>query len=155
MGRHGSGARWSGVVAAIVVAATSACTPRSGGDVPALAWEAPDSYQFVVNSSCGERFFLGTFQITVRNGAVVETVGLDADAERLLGNPQWRADIPSLSDLIAEARVARAEGADLVRVNLSEDGNYPTTIEIDWLANAIDDEACYRITEFDETQDNA
>ena len=120
-----------------------------------MAWEAPDSYQFVVNSSCGERFFLGTFQITVRNGAVVEAVGLDADAERLLGNPQWRADIPSLSDLIAEARVARAEGADLVRVNLSEDGNYPTTIEIDWLANAIDDEACYRITEFDETQDDA
>ena len=59
--------------------------------------------------------------------------------------------VPGLFDLIDEA--IRRDVAGLgVRYN-SEFG-YPESIQIDWLAGAVDDEVSYRITDFTLTSAN-
>src|SRR3712207_7029435 len=50
------------------------------------------------------------------------------------------------SGLLAEAAQAREHGADIVRVTVDPDDGHPTSIEIDHDDNAMDDEACYRIS---------
>ena len=39
----------------------------------------PDSYRYVIESSCGERGFLGRYRVVVRDGAVVSVKNLNDD----------------------------------------------------------------------------
>lgn len=111
-------------------------------------WSAPERYEFVVESSCGERGFLGRYHVVVEDGEVSDATGHDDPAQRLLADEERRNQVPTLSELLNEAQDARAEGADVVEVTFDESDGHPSAIEIDWDANAIDDEACYAISDY-------
>lgn len=131
-------------VAALLLAACSGGTEGSGSvDVP--AWTAPDSYTYTVDSGCGERALIGSFRITVENGEVVDAEALGNSAESVV---ERLDELPTLDDLLDEARVAARERADELEVTMSPDG-YPEEIRIDWERDAIDDEACYVIEDFE------
>jgi hypothetical protein len=59
-------------------------------------------------------------------------------------------DVPSLDDLLAEAEEARAAGADVVEIEHGAKDGHPTSINIDYMKNAIDDGACYVISDYSE-----
>lgn len=61
-------------------------------------------------------------------------------------NPQ---DVPTLGGLLTDVQKARAGQAEVAETVFAADG-HPTEIHIDWLENAIDDEADYLITEYRE-----
>ncbi len=109
-------------------------------------WDVPESYTFTLDSSCGERALIGRFKITVADGAVEAVEGLDESGRSMLDHG-FDDEIPTLTELLEEAETARSEGADAVEVDRVSDG-HPTRIDIDWDTNAVDDEACYRITEY-------
>jgi hypothetical protein len=110
------------------------------------SWQAPDAYEFTLDSSCGERSLIGKFRVVVENGSVVEAEGLD-ESGRALFEHGAEDDVPTLSKLLDQAATAEEEGADVVEVEATDEGR-PTAIDIDWDSNAIDDEACYRITAY-------
>lgn len=47
-----------------------------------------------------------------------------------------------------ELQTATQNDADSVNLEVDSDEGYPSLIEIDYDTNAIDDEACYMITNF-------
>lgn len=112
-----------------------------------LAWEAPPRYAFVVTSSCGERNFLGRYHVIVADGAVLDVAGLDRRSNELLDHPRRR--VPTVTDLLEEARTARDDGADLLQITFHPVDGHPTAIAIDWSAAATDDEACYAISDYE------
>lgn len=61
-------------------------------------------------------------------------------------NPQ---DVPTLDGLLTDVQKARSGQAEVAEAVFAADG-HPTEIHIDWLENAIDDEADYLITEYRE-----
>jgi hypothetical protein len=111
---------------------------------PVGAWVEPTAYSYVLDSSCGERMLIGRFRVTV--------VGGRTTAFEELNDPptgQFRlADIPTLGDLVQEVERARTDGADTVILEVDPGDGHPVRIEIDWMAEAIDDEACYAISEY-------
>lgn len=114
------------------------------------SWPAPDAYEFTLDSSCGERALIGEFRVVVEGGSVVEVEGLDESARAMLENRSSDAvpdAVPTLSELLDQAADASEQGADAVEVQSNDDGR-PTEIDIDWDTNAIDDEACYEITDY-------
>lgn len=115
------------------------------------AWREPREYSFTLNSQCGERGGLGLFHVKVQNGRVLEVVGLDDAGRRHVASaPDGRIVglVPTLADLLAQATDARNDGADEVTVTTDPADGHPTSVTIDWVTEAIDDEACYTITDF-------
>ena len=53
--------------------------------------------------------------------------------------------MPTVGDIVRIAAAAQSGGADEVRVTRTPDGQ-PRWVSIDYMTNAIDDEACYRVT---------
>ena len=122
----------------------SACAGADGSEASSIrSWQAPDAYRFTVESSCGERSFIGKFRVLVENGSIAEVEGLDEAGRALIGHGVEK--VPTLSELLDEADSAEEEGADVVEVEATDDGR-PTDIKIDWETDATDDEACYAIT---------
>ena len=78
---------------------------------------------------------------------VVAAEGLDEDAEAALTHNDDLEFVPTLGELVDQLVEALEDGADKTALRIDDDGN-PTLIEIDYDENAIDDEACYAITEF-------
>jgi hypothetical protein len=116
-------------------------------------WEAPDRYEFDLESSCGERSLIGRFHVIVTRGKV-HSRGLDERARAFMKYADGHGEeVPSLKELWNEANRARNEGADIVEVLLDPEDGHPTTIEIDYRENAIDDEGCYVITHYAELID--
>lgn len=101
-------------------------------------WRAPASYDFTVESYCGERGFIGTYDVTVRSGRVesVEAV-----------RPGWavadRESTPTISDMLEMAREGDAE------VWVDGDG-VPRWLDLDPRPEAMDDEACFLVTDYRE-----
>ncbi|MFP3882776.1 MAG: DUF6174 domain-containing protein [Actinomycetota bacterium] len=111
-----------------------------------LQWTEPDEYAYVLESRCGERALIGTFQIVVEEGEVQDVSALDEDAEAMLEH--IGADpTPTIGDLVADVQAATRNGADRVSLEVNSDDGFPTSIEIDYDTNAIDDEVCYTITD--------
>jgi len=110
-------------------------------------WTVPAKYVFTLDSDCGERAFLGRFQVTVQDDKVVRAEGLDDAARRAL---MLRiADlIPTLRQLEAQAEKARGEGAEVVEIERDAIDAHPTKITIDKSRNAEDDEECYTIEDY-------
>lgn len=137
--------------AAVLVAcgaAPSDAPQGSGKSVePVAGWEAPENYEFVVESQCGERAFIGRFRIVVEDGQVAETEALDEDAQASLGYLSSE-QVPTLSQLLDEAMEARRAGADEVEVRTDSSDGHPTSIEIDGDLDASDDEACYIVSDY-------
>jgi hypothetical protein len=100
----------------------------------------PTTYRFDLTSSCGERGFLGTYRVSVRDGRVVAARPLDpmTTYEPDLG------EVPSLQDLADLPSTAPA-GAE-VRVELDGSG-LPLRVEVDNVPAAIDDEECYAVAD--------
>ena len=61
-----------------------------------------------------------------------------------------KESVPSLEDLLDEAERARSDGADIVEVVSDPKDGHPTSVKIDYDEKAIDDEACYTVTDYSE-----
>ena len=139
-----AGCATSGGAAAPVPASPS----TSSGPSAVGGWEEPADYSFAVTSSCGERAFLGHYRVVVSGGAVVESQWRDpaggewAPVDQL----EW---VPTLGDMLEEVRVASGD-PEAGEVSLESDpaDGHPTAISVDHIANAIDDETCYVITDY-------
>ena len=108
-------------------------------------WSSPDAYTYEVESSCGERSFIGRFRIHVEAGDVRAVTALDQSARAAIDFSL--EEIPTLEILLAEATEAQSAGADRVDIRRTADGR-PRRIEIDYDTGAIDDEACYFVRRF-------
>jgi hypothetical protein len=90
-------------------------------------------------SSCGERAGLGIFHVTVTpNRTISEPIRGTTDD----------TDIASVDDLFGFIEEATALKAEVVDVAYAADLGYPRRIDVDYMVNAIDDEACYRVEDF-------
>lgn len=135
---------------------TDEASPASGAGAPSnaateshiAAWEAPDYYRFDLASSCGERSLLGAFRLTVEDGVISRLEPLDDQAQRIVQDPELREDVPTLTGLLDQARIAQDQGADVVEVIADPPDGRPTAINIDWNLNATDDEACYAVSNY-------
>ncbi|MDC0768536.1 DUF6174 domain-containing protein [Streptomyces sp. HD] len=118
---------------------------KSKGTQSRAPWQEPDSYTYTLQSSAGERTLLGTFRITVRDGAVAEAVGLDESARRIVKDIPDA--VPTIGELLDELEQARRDDADRAEARYAADG-HPVRISVDWMENAIDDEALYVISAY-------
>ena len=148
-GRLTSTMRWTSILLALALAGTSCDTDASrtalSPEDALTAWSPPSAYSYEVESSCGERTFIGRYRIHVRSRDVTAVTALDHSARAAIeAAPR---EIPTVEDLLEEALEAERAGADRVMVRRT-DGGRPHRIAIDYDANAIDDEACYVIRSF-------
>ncbi|MGN9761027.1 DUF6174 domain-containing protein [Streptomyces sp. SD31] len=111
-------------------------------------WQEPASYTYTLRSSEGERSLLGTFRITVRDGAVAKAVGLDDSGRRVVEDVPEA--VPTIGALLDELGQARRDDADTAEVEYAADG-HPVRISLDWEENAVDDEARYVISAYEPT----
>ncbi|MGV9454506.1 DUF6174 domain-containing protein [Streptomyces sp. NPDC003635] len=138
------------VLGGALLSMTAACGSEEDGVVSAgarqeVTWEEPAAYTYTLESTEGERALIGKFKVTVRGGEVAEAVGLDDSARRLVA--QSPDQVPTIGDVLAELDQARKEKAHRAEAEHAADG-HPERISIDWLENAIDDEASYVITDY-------
>ncbi|UKJ62464.1 hypothetical protein H1Q78_11780 [Cellulosimicrobium cellulans] len=150
--------RTSGTTAALalgavlaVVPGAAACAPADGPwPVAGLSdardrWAAAgyDDYAFTLTSSCGERNLVGDFDVEVAGG---EVVAVSASLEHLEMTPESYVEsggrtIDGFLDLVDERH-------DVVTdVAFDDDLGYPTSLTLDPMPRAIDDEECYAITD--------
>ncbi|MDT0573583.1 DUF6174 domain-containing protein [Streptomyces sp. DSM 3412] len=131
------------------ISAISGCAEESPATTKpsALAWKEPAAYTYTLRSTEGERPLIGTFRVTVRDGKVVKAVGLDDSGRRVVDRTP--SHIPTIADLLKEAEAAREDGADKVDVSYAADGR-PLTLAMDWDEDAIDDEAAYALSDYEE-----
>lgn len=107
-----------------------------------------DDYQFTIQTICFcQQSVVGPFRVTVVDGVTTDIVNLeggpvDADTRRAVP-----LTVDALFAKVAEA-LDRAD--DLV---VAYDGTFgiPTSIDIDWIVNAIDDETTFEVTDFSAT----
>jgi hypothetical protein len=110
-------------------------------------WTEPKQYSFTLSSSCGERALIGKFAVTVADGLVTKTVGLDASARQALMLRLSRL-VPTLAEMAAEAETARAADADEVVIQHDPGDGHPVSIRIDPSRSAADDESCYQVSAY-------
>ncbi|BCB87340.1 hypothetical protein Psuf_046530 [Phytohabitans suffuscus] len=132
-----------GLVAAMTLAACGETSRTVGADP---AWEEPSHYSYVLRSSCGERPLLGRFRITVENGQVTKAEGVSDADKRSLESTELRP--PTLGQFLDELAEARRNGADQAELTTDPTDGHPTKFTIDPIERALDDEACYAITEY-------
>jgi hypothetical protein len=135
---------------AILVVAAAGCAnqPVESAGAPAStpAWTEPAAYKFSFESSCGEQALIGRFRVTVADGAVAATEGLD-DAGRRALMLRIANLVPTLGQMEQQAEQARADGADEVTVERDPADGHPVTIRID-PTSGTDDETCYTISDY-------
>ncbi|MFE7444124.1 DUF6174 domain-containing protein [Streptomyces chartreusis] len=131
------------VLAVGLVCGVAGCADEPEPEAASASWREPDSYTYTLRSSEGERSLIGAFRITVRDGAVVKAVGLDDSGRRVVPDT-----VPTIGELLGEWRQARRDDADKAEVEYARDG-HPERISLDWMENAIDDEALYVISDFE------
>ncbi|MFJ7077548.1 DUF6174 domain-containing protein [Streptomyces sp. NPDC098781] len=135
------------VLVGVLICAVAGCGDGAGSapsQEPA-AWREPASYSYTLRSSEGERSLIGDFRITVRDGAVVEAVGLDDSGRRVVES--FPDTVPTIGELLEELEQARQDDADEALAEYADDG-HPVRISLDWMRNAVDDEALYVISDF-------
>jgi hypothetical protein len=134
---------------ALVLAAVAGCAgPGASGPAaqPAAqpAWTEPADYKFTVESSCGGQPLIGLFRVTVSDGAVIKSEGLDTAARRAL-MLRIAHLVPTLQQMVDQAEQARDGGAAVTLERDPADG-HPVAVRIDESKDAIDDETCYTIS---------
>ncbi len=110
-------------------------------------WLEPAGYSFVLDSRCGERTLLGRFRVTVADHGVVDVRALDEPAEIVVRDPELRAVVPTLAMLVEEYREGTAT-ADVSEMTADPTDGHPVEIAIDYDVEAMDDEACYVISDY-------
>lgn len=113
---------------------------------PDAAWQEPAAYAFTMQASCGFRVLNGRFRVDVRDGEVVEYARLDAAGGN--PNPLENADMPTLGDMFDRVAEAREKLGTDVSLETDPADGHPTSVSIDWIVTAIDDEECYEVTEY-------
>jgi hypothetical protein len=119
-----------------------------GGGLRPGTWNEPARYTYVLDSQCGERLLIGKFKVTVADGAVTDVEGLDESAKRATESPAIKAETPTLNQIVKRVADAEAKGAHKARVEFDKTDGHPTYAEIDRLKNAIDDEECYTVSDY-------
>ncbi|MCI0435794.1 MAG: DUF6174 domain-containing protein [Gemmatimonadetes bacterium] len=138
-------------LAAVVVMAPAACTstgPDEGGDRQALEaaralWRSQryDSYEFVEQRLCFCGGGIEPATVVVRNGARI-SVTVVATGEPIPEQfSQYYLTVEELFDFILDAW---DRDAHEVEVTYHATLGYPTSIDVDYLENAIDEEMSYR-----------
>jgi hypothetical protein len=112
---------------------------------PANGWIEPAAYTFKLESACGERALIGIFRVTVEDHRTVAFSGVDAAGIWFHGDP---GSIPTLAAILAETADAKARNASRVDVTSDPLDGHPVDVSIDRIANGIDDESCYRISDY-------
>ncbi|MFI5555113.1 DUF6174 domain-containing protein [Streptomyces sp. NPDC051738] len=135
----------AGLLCAVAACGTESKSAPAGGGA---TWQEPASYAYTLRSTEGERTLLGTFRITVRDGAVVEAVGLDDSGRRVVEDVPDA--VPTIGELLDELEQARRDDADKAEAEYAAEG-HPARISLDWEENAIDDEALYVISAYEPT----
>ncbi|MDL2078457.1 DUF6174 domain-containing protein [Streptomyces sp. GXMU-J15] len=135
------------LLAAVGCGGESGIGVRTAEEPP--AWQEPAAYSYTLESMAGERSLLGKFRITVRDGEVAEATGLDASGLRVVRH--MPEHVPTIGDLLAELRRARKDGADRAEAEYAADG-HPERIVLDPREGAIDDEAVYVISGYEEAK---
>ena len=126
------------------------CTANAGQNICTPievigAWEEPAAYAFTMDASCGFRLLHGQFRVDVRDGEVVNFARLDS----MGANPNLENDdIPTLGDMLDRVAEARDRSGSVVTLATDPDDGHPTSISIDWIVNAVDDEECYEISDY-------
>lgn len=104
---------------------------------PEVPWAPGTGYELTYTSTCGENGWISFEPVTVRVA--------DGSIEVLDGpTPFEVATVERVLDVIDEAE---AGGADSVEVEYGEHGQ-PMVVDIDWEADAIDDEFCLAVSDF-------
>ena len=138
----------------VFLLALAGCTESTGPSDPSTAlalsrarWfrSGITDYQFTIARVCEcAPESSGPVVVEVRDGLVEERTyvsGVSVD-------PQFSdlfTSVPGLFDLIGEA--IRRDAAGLA-VRYNPEFGYPESIQIDWMAGAIDDEVSYHVTDF-------
>ncbi len=116
--------------------------PPPGSEIPTDLTLPGSDYSYTVNAGCGEGAgLMGLYRIQVADGKVVEAWPLSGT-----GGGAALTDVPTIDQLVQETEAAEQDGADEVTVTTSPLG-YPHRIMIDQIADAIDDEVCYTISD--------
>ncbi len=143
--------RWLSLIGvAITVTSVTGCAQAVqpvGGDPDAKGWQEPPSYTYTVDSQCGERLLIGQFRLAVEAGKVVRAEGLN-DRTRELVTSVPITSFPTLGQLFEEYLQAQRDGAEVATAALDPTDGHPTRIDIDSSKMAVDDEACYVITDY-------
>ncbi|MGW6733900.1 DUF6174 domain-containing protein [Streptomyces sp. NPDC055013] len=132
-----------GLLCAVV--ACGAETAKSTSAHSRTTWQEPAAYTYTLRSGEGERTLIGTFRITVRDGAVVKAVGLDDSGRRVAQDIPDA--VPTMGELLEELEQARRDDADVAEAEYAADG-HPVRISLDWGKNTVDDEALYVISAY-------
>lgn len=122
-----------------------AARPDDDGSPAASDWSTA-SYSYSLDSRCGERAFMGVYRVVVEHGAVVSAVPADATRERPESAEQL-ATFPTIANLMARAQARGAAAPSEYHVD--PETGVPTWISFEGDPNAIDDEECYRITDYE------
>ena len=110
------------------------------------AEQAPASYTFVFRRSCFcASEFIRPVRIIVDGDTVVSAVF--ADDGTPIETPL--SEVPTIPDLFDEIQSAIDGGADEIALTFDEAYGHPVTVSIDFLAQAIDDEMYFEVSEFD------
>ena len=112
--------------------------------VPERAYTGPASYAYTLTQSCF-CIYSGPVRVTVADGRVVSVVALsDQDV------PQDQIDAIGQTLVELTALAVRAEReADDVEVRYHPTYGFPTRLDIDWVREAVDDEAVYTAADFE------
>ncbi|MEU6002787.1 DUF6174 domain-containing protein [Streptomyces sp. NPDC047197] len=135
----------AGLIGATAACGTEASTTTRSATQSEATWKQPSSYTYTLKSSEGERSLLGTLRVTVRDGKVTKSVGLDESGRRVV--KQLPGEVPTIAELLHEMEQARRDGAHTAEAKYAADG-HPVRISLDWDENAIDDEALYAISAY-------
>lgn len=106
---------------------------------------AIDDYQFTIQTICFcQQSVVGPFRVTVVDGVTTDIVNLEGGAV----DADTRRAVPLTVDALF-AKVAEAlDRADSLVVAYDDVFGFPTSIDIDWIVNAIDDETTFEVTDF-------
>lgn len=138
----------AGMICAVAACGTETSATSAAPAPTRATWQEPASYTYTLQSSGGERGLLGTFRITVRDGAVAKAEGLDDSGRRVAEDIPDA--MPTIGALLDELDRARRDDADAAEAEYAADG-HPVRISLDWEENAIDDEAHYVISAYEPT----
>jgi hypothetical protein len=138
----------------LVAAAVAACTDATGpqdqlalleGGVRKWYLTGPDDYEYTIQRLCECTLESSGPVVVVVRGGEVEARRYSTGAAV---DPQYEGlftNVPGLFDLI---RGAFDLPAAALSVRYNGRYGYPESIQIDWVAGAVDDEVSYNVTEF-------